>query len=102
MKDMAVECKLGRIPSFLHRPQSREILLNRCRNELRKVAYSLFLDTFLLLVTKIATESHLMIDLLYREVVAVVESAVTVKPVIPHSLLAQPTVAPTEVTTELA
>lgn len=100
MKGMAVECKLGRIPSFLHRPQSREILLNRCRNELRKVAYSLFLDTFL--VTKIATESHLMIDLLYREVVAVVESAVTVKPVIPHSLLAQPTVAPTEVTTELA
>ena len=39
---------------------------------------------------------------LYKDVVAVVASVITVKPKIPHSLLAQPTVAPTEVTTELA
>ena len=39
---------------------------------------------------------------LYKDVVVFVASVVTVKPKIPHSLLAQPTVAPTEVTMELA
>ena len=41
-------------------------------------------------------------NLLYKDVVVVVASVVTVKPKMPQSLLAQPTVAPTDVTIELA
>ncbi len=40
--------------------------------------------------------------LLYKDVVVVTAAAVTVKPKMPQSLLAQPTAAPTEVTIELA